>query len=461
MKRFPLALCLLIPVILAMTGPAPAGPEAMGTIEYTFHPCEIDSKRSSRLIARERVKRILAADLAAQIEQEARLRDVRLTEGGVADLPTFLVQVEIADEKWDGTLYTLKARRAGGMDDLLQIMRILQEERHIEQELVSSGRRVDAILQEIDDINRELRETRVERPKMDRYYRSLEELEAANGYARGLILLACGRLPEALEALTESIERDHGKAGLFYYRGMTHAKMGDDTKALTDYDRAIGLDRCYAAPRLARGEILHAQGFHEEALVELQAAVNIDPKLTKAHLLRGIVYGLVGRNRQAIGSLTTTIALDPGLAIAYVHRGNAYSKMGYHRQAFSDYNRAISLDDRMWIAHFHLGALHQRRRSYSKARDEYGKVLELNDRCSLAYANRGRARAKLGEEEKALVDYDRAIELDPGLAVAYFNRGLTRMKLGHMERALEDQKMAARLGWKAAQDFLSAKGIRW
>ncbi len=81
--------------------------------------------------------------------------------------------------------------------------------------------------------------------------------------------------------------------------------------------------------------------------------------------------------------------------------------------------------------------------------------------ASLAYAKRGRARAKLGGDEKALVDYDRAIELDPRLAVAYFNRGLTHIKLGHMERALEDQKMAARLGWKAAQDFLSAKGIRW
>jgi hypothetical protein len=35
------------------------------------------------------------------------------------------------------------------------------------------------------------------------------------------------------------------------------------------------------------------------------------------------------------------------------------------------------------------------------------------------------------------------------------------MKLGHMDRALGDQKMAARLGWKAARDFLSAKGIKW
>jgi hypothetical protein len=33
--------------------------------------------------------------------------------------------------------------------------------------------------------------------------------------------------------------------------------------------------------------------------------------------------------------------------------------------------------------------------------------------------------------------------------------------VGHVDRALDDQKTAARLGWKAAQDFLSAKGIKW
>ncbi|MCU0572395.1 MAG: tetratricopeptide repeat protein [Syntrophobacteraceae bacterium] len=455
--------CILVLFTLAMTGPVPtpAGAGASPVIQYTFHPCEIDSKHSSRIIALERVKRILASEMAENLEQGGRLRQLGVDKDGAAALLTLLVQVETVHEKWDGTVYTLTARPSGGTDDLLKVVRLVRQDWHIEQELVLSAKRAEVILQEIDEINREHREARVERPRMYRYYRSLEELEAVSAYARGLTSLAGGRLSDAVEILTEVINRAPGDARLYHYRGVAHARMGDEARALMDYDRAIALDRHYAAPHLGRGEVLHGQGRHEEALAEIQSAVSIDPNLAEAYLLRGIVHDIAGKNRHAIDDLTRAIALDPGLAIAYVHRGNAYSKRGYHRQAFGDFHRAISLDSRMWIAHFHAGELHQRRRSFSKARDEYSRVIEINDRCSLAYANRGRVHSILGEEEKALEDFARAIELDPSLAMAYFNRGLTHMKLGHMDQALDDQKVAARLGWKAAQDFLSAKGIKW
>lgn len=466
MTRFPPPLCIVMTIILAMSGPGSAGPEsagpeANGSVEYTFHPCEIDSKRSSRLIAEEKVKRMLAADMAERLEQEGRLTDLRLTKDRAAALMTVLVQVETVNEIWDGSLYTVTARAAGGTDDALKNMKLVLEDRHVEQELVVASERADAVLREIDRMNRANREARVERVEMDHYYRSLDELEAVTGYTRGLVLLIGGRFREASEVLTESIKRDPGGSRLHHYRGVTHAKMGDHPQALTDYDRAIALDHHYAAPHLGRGEILFLQGHREKALASLQSAIAIDPSFTEAYLLLGTVYGVMGNNKRAIDDFTTTVALDPDCAIAYVHRGNAYGKMGYHRQAFNDYDRAISLDDTLWIAHFHSGALHERKRSYSKAHDEYSRVIELNARCSIAYANRGRVRSKLGEKAKALEDFDRAIELDPKLAVAYFNRGLTHMKLGHMDRALGDQKMAARLGWKAARDFLSAKGIKW
>jgi tetratricopeptide (TPR) repeat protein len=461
MKRFLLPLCIVMAIILAMSGPAPARAQASGTIAYTFYSCEIDSLRSSRLIAGEKAKRMLAADMAEKLEQEARLRDLRLTKDRAATLMTVLMQVETLEEKWDGTVYTVTAGAAGGTDGILQVMRLVQEDRHAEQELFLSGKRANAVLQEIEDINRELRETRVERAKMDRYYKSLDELEAVNGYTRGLVLLSGGRLGEAVEVLTESINRDPSGARLHHYRGEAYAKMGNQSRALADYDRAIALDQRYAAPHLGRGEIMFLQGHRDNALAELKSAIAIDPSFTEAYLFRGIVYGGMGNNKRAIDDFTTTIALDPHLAIAYVYRGNAYGKMGYHRQAFTDYNRAISLDDTLWAAHLHSGVLYEKKRSYSRAHDEYSRVIELNARCSIAYSNRGRVHLRLGENEKALEDYDRAIELDPTLAVAYFKRGLTHMKVGHVDRALNDQKMAARLGWKAAQDFLSAKGIKW
>ncbi|MHC1743412.1 MAG: tetratricopeptide repeat protein [Syntrophobacteraceae bacterium] len=461
MKRFHLPFSIVVSLILAVSGPVIAGSEANDATEYTFHPCAIDSKQSSRLIANEHVKRKLAKDLAEKLEREERLLAPGLTKTGATDLMTSVVRLDTTGERWDGTGYTVTARAAGGRDGILESLQLVRKDRHVEKDLIQASRRASTVLQQIDDFSRGHRESVPERLEIDRYHTLLDELEAINGYTRGLVLLVGGRFNEAAQVLTESIQRDSDGARLHHYRGVTHARMGHQAEALIDYERAIELDCNFASPHLGRAEILFAQGHRDNALADLRSAVAIDPNFTEAHFLMGVVYGDMGNNKRAIDSFTAAIALDTDLAMAYAHRGDTYGKMGYHKLAFKDFNRAISLDGSLWIVHLHSGVLHERRRSYARAHDEYSRVIKLNDRCAVAHAYRGRVRAKLGVQEMALEDFDRAIALDPKLAVAYFNRGLTHMKLGHVERALDDQRMAARLEWKAARDFLSAKGIRW
>lgn len=58
-------------------------------------------------------------------------------------------------------------------------------------------------------------------------------------------------------------------------------------------------------------------------------------------------------------------------------------------------------------------------------------------------------------------DYDKVIELNPKDANAYFNRGIAYQKLGSDNNMKQDAKIAARLGYKEAQDFLRSEGIEW
>ncbi len=406
MKRFHLSFSIVVPLVLAMSAPVAAGPEASETIEYTLHSCAVNSKESSRLIAVEHVKRTLAGVLAEKLEQDGRLKELGLSKDRARDLMTSLVQIETVEERWDGTGYTVAARAADGMDGILSRMLLVRKDRHVEEDLILACRRAGTVIQQIDDFSRGHRESVAERLEVDRYYQLLDELEALNGFRTGLILLAGGHFSEAAHVLTESIQRDPDGARLYHYRGVTHAKMGHQSEALMDYDRAIAFDRTFAPPHSGRAEILFAQGNRDEALAELRSAVAIDPGFTEAYFLMGIVYGDMGKNKRAIDNFTVAIGLAPDLAMAYAHRGNAFGKMGYHKLAFKDFNRALSLDGSLWIVHL-------------------------------------------------------AIDLDPKLAVAYFNRGLTHMTLGHVERAVADQRMAARLGWKAARNFLSAKGVKW
>ena len=78
-----------------------------------------------------------------------------------------------------------------------------------------------------------------------------------------------------------------------------------------------------------------------------------------------------------------------------------------------------------------------------------------------AHYNRGMLHNKLGLFSQAVKDFDTAIELNPKNASAFYKRGLTFNELGNPSRAIEYYKMAARLGFKAAQDTLRAKGVSW
>jgi len=66
-----------------------------------------------------------------------------------------------------------------------------------------------------------------------------------------------------------------------------------------------------------------------------------------------------------------------------------------------------------------------------------------------------------GKYREAIQEYTLVIKINPNSARAYFNRGVSHKKLGENQPALKDLKIAAKLGIKKAQDFLSSKGISY
>ena len=75
---------------------------------------------------------------------------------------------------------------------------------------------------------------------------------------------------------------------------------------------------------------------------------------------------------------------------------------------------------------------------------------------------RGNIYGKLGNYHQAIKDQSRAIELKPDLAAAYYNRGVSSLVgLGDEEQGIKDLIIAARLGFKKAQDVLTENGVKW
>ena len=66
-----------------------------------------------------------------------------------------------------------------------------------------------------------------------------------------------------------------------------------------------------------------------------------------------------------------------------------------------------------------------------------------------------------GNYKGAVYSFSKAIEQNPKFVIAYANRGASYAKLGNKRMAIKDLKIAARMGHKKAQNFLTSKGIDW
>ncbi|MFZ3122833.1 MAG: tetratricopeptide repeat protein [Thermodesulfovibrionales bacterium] len=210
-------------------------------------------------------------------------------------------------------------------------------------------------------------------------------------------------------------------------KGNESAMKGRYERAIEAYSKAIELKPDYVEAYSERGLAYDNIGNHQQAINDLTKAIKLEPDAANVYLVRGFAYGKLANYQQAIKDFTKVIELEPDYTLAYNNRGFAYSKLGNYQQAIKDYNRAIKL--------------------------EPDEAYHYNDR-GIVYKN-------LGNYQQAIKDFYKAIELKPEYAEAYYSRGLVYGKLGNYQHKIKDLQIAARLGFKTAQDALLKMGEKW
>jgi len=98
---------------------------------------------------------------------------------------------------------------------------------------------------------------------------------------------------------------------------------------------------------------------------------------------------------------------------------------------------------------------------YQEAIDALTRAVELNPLDASVYLLRGTSYYNLRRYNQTLNDFNRAIELNPQEPSGYYCRALAYDSLGNHNQALKDMKLAARRGFKPAQDFLKDKDVKW
>jgi protein O-mannosyl-transferase len=213
----------------------------------------------------------------------------------------------------------------------------------------------------------------------------------------------------------------------YYCRGKIHSLLGNNARAIDDYDRAVEINPAYAPAFNNRGLAYESIGDHTRAINDYDRAVEIDPGNAEVFNNRGMVYETLGNHAKAIADFDRAIQIGSNLALAYNNRGNTRDGLGDHTGAIQDFDRAVEIDP-----------------GYAEA-----------------YNNRGITYDAMGNHVRAIEDFNRTIEISPVHAGAFYNRGRAHAFLGNQTQAMDDLKKAARLGYEDARNFLRSRGISW
>jgi tetratricopeptide (TPR) repeat protein len=140
-----------------------------------------------------------------------------------------------------------------------------------------------------------------------------EQSERLN--VRGLVAFHAARYTEALSVFDQAVQADPDDPLARYYRGMTHARLGDYAAAVTDLRAALAKKPDLEQAPLELGVVLVQTGAYRDAIPWLQRAQRQRDTEAQASLFLGIAQLRQGQTAAARPNLIRAATTDPALEL--------------------------------------------------------------------------------------------------------------------------------------------------
>jgi serine/threonine-protein kinase len=197
-------------------------------------------------------------------------------------------------------------------------------------------------------------------------------------------------------------------------------------RAIDLFNRAIDLDRRYAAAHAGLGEARlrlyrltkHAQDL-ELAGASLTRALQLDDTRPATWMALGMLRAQTGQVAEAEKAFAQAIARNPLSADAHRELGLAYQRTGQVERAETEFRKAIELRPGSWANHNALGAFLFGRARLAEAKAEFQQAVSLAPDNPRAWSNLGGvalAEGRTAEAEAALHSALRAARYGPALS---------------------------------------------
>ena len=253
---------------------------------------------------------------------------------------------------------------------------------------------------------------------------------AQRGYARGAAKQHDGAIADY-----SAVIREYPHYAPYNNRAISYVNKGDYKKALEDCLEGIRLSPNVAIIRRTVGNLYHRMGDDDKAVAEYDAAIRFGPasETAAALLVRGDVYLRRDMHDRAVKDYTKYLEHNQLNPYAYGQLGRAYTKL-------PDYDRAIL--------------------SYSEGIRLNFNAQRYSNNASF-YNGRGYAYHKKGEPKKAIDDYLQALDIDPLMMAATCNLANLMIKgaTQQVEQVYRDKIASKEKRFKDNPSFLNQQGL--
>lgn len=281
-----------------------------------------------------------------------------------------------------------------------------------------------------------------------RIYNRLEQIEPENAEVyngRGAAYLSARQYTQALTDLEKATGMESANAVYWFNLGLCRCCLGSYETGIEAFTRALALDPEYAESYCQRGAAYAHLGQYEKAEADVLKAGEIRPGGSGDFWAAlGSAYVSCNDLERAEASYNQAVQLSPEDARLYLERANVYIQMGQYEKAHQDCIQAIGMQDGFLSGYELLGDLYLAQKQYDQAIANYTVAL-LEEADYIGYLNRGSCYLETGEYEEAEADFTAAILLAPQEAAGYAKRGEVREFLSDEEGAQKDYKTAKRI----------------
>jgi arabinofuranosyltransferase len=247
----------------------------------------------------------------------------------------------------------------------------------------------------------------------------------------------------------------------YYRRAREEIDNRAPDRAIADLREALRRDPEHIDALILLGKLLSENNQTEEAVSIWNRIRSLDPRNTSPYVYLADIVLHEGAYERAIDLLMEAYRLDPCLVIACNNLGIAYYLLGDYPQALAWLSRTLKFQPRSANTHEDIGRVYLEMGNYKKAVTMLERAIELDPKRTSAMIGNASAHNSLGDAPKAIAQLRQAAALSPQDPEVLFELGQLLESSGRAGEGLEQIRQAARLGYGAAQQELTSRGLGW